>query len=267
MYISPKEEYFRGEIIHHERLFLFRFPLTNDFLNRKGIVATRRENFQPTANHLRCSLHFEENCYLENYVNRRQLKDDAIPTVFGFPAHLKKVTKARPRNVGTAENVSVDVHLSGYTGDHNYSIPSSPSKVKEKFEKTEERKEAKIVRYKTKLNTVNKKCKRQTQKVFKLENILEELKVKNLVNDKVISFINATDNDMLVEMAITMLYVVNVSVLAVTCDGLSTNIAMARELSANIIVLSATLKVSCNYLMQITRCKLTPPCHERALHS
>ncbi|XP_049950999.1 THAP domain-containing protein 1-like [Schistocerca serialis cubense] len=72
-----------------------RFPLTNDFLNRKWIVATRKENFQPTANHLLCFLHFEENCYLENYVNRRKLKDDVIPTVFGLPTPLKKVTKAR----------------------------------------------------------------------------------------------------------------------------------------------------------------------------
>ncbi|XP_046988892.1 THAP domain-containing protein 1 B-like [Schistocerca americana] len=127
-----------------------RFPLTDDFINRKWIAATRRENFQPTADHLLCSLHFEENCYMENYVNRRQLKDDAIPTVFGFATHLKKVTKARkprkpkPRNVETAENVFVDVHVSGYTGDHNYSFPSSPSKLKEKFEKIEEREEAKI---------------------------------------------------------------------------------------------------------------------------
>ncbi|XP_049799540.1 THAP domain-containing protein 2-like [Schistocerca nitens] len=125
-----------------------RFPLTNDFLNRKSIVATRRENFQPTANHLLCSLHFEENCYMENYLNRRQQKDDAISTVFGFPTHLKKVTKARkppkpkPRNVETAENVCVDVHVSAYTGDHNYSFPLSPSKLKEKFVKTEERKGA-----------------------------------------------------------------------------------------------------------------------------
>ncbi|XP_049948834.1 uncharacterized protein LOC126456943 [Schistocerca serialis cubense] len=70
---------------------------------------------------------------MENYVNRRQLKDDAIPAVFEFATHLKKVTKARkprkpkPRNVETAENVCVDVHVSGYTGDHNYSFPSSPS--------------------------------------------------------------------------------------------------------------------------------------------
>lgn len=68
-----------------------RFPLTNDYLNRKWIAATRRENFQPTANHLLCSLHFEENYYMENYVNRRQLKDEAVPTIFGFPLHLKKL--------------------------------------------------------------------------------------------------------------------------------------------------------------------------------
>ncbi|XP_049838030.1 uncharacterized protein LOC126282415 [Schistocerca gregaria] len=128
---------------------------------------------------------------MKNYVNRRQLEDDAIPTVFGFATHLKKVTKARkppkpkPRNVETAENVCVDVHVSGYTGDHNYSFPSSPSKLKEKFEKIEERKEAKIGQYKTKLNTVNKKRKRQTQKIGKLANILE-LKAKNLVNDKLL---------------------------------------------------------------------------------
>ncbi|XP_047097666.1 THAP domain-containing protein 1-like [Schistocerca piceifrons] len=159
-----------------------RFSLTNDFLHQKWIVATRRENFQPTANHLLCSLHFEENCNMENYVNRRQLKDDATPKVFAFPTHLKKVTKARklpkPRNAETAENMCVDVHVSGYIGDHIIHFH----------------------RVQTKLNTVNKNCKRQMQKICKLANILEELTAKNLVNNKVISLINATHSDMLLEI-------------------------------------------------------------------
>lgn len=37
-------------------------------------------------------------------------------------------------------------------------------------------------------------------------------------------------------MAITLLHDINVSVLAVTCDGLSTNFAMAKEFGANIAV-------------------------------
>lgn len=40
----------------------------------------------------------------------------------------------------------------------------------------------------------------------------------------------------IIEMAITLLHDINVSVLAVTCDGLSTNFAMAKEFGANIAV-------------------------------
>ncbi|XP_069670353.1 THAP domain-containing protein 2-like isoform X10 [Periplaneta americana] len=128
-----------------------RFPLSNESLNQKWIAATRRENFFPTMNHSLCSVHFENSSYLRNYVNRRQLKPDAVPTIFDFSHRVKKIIKKKitpkPRNgVGIGGKKKEDYvdempdsRIS--TREHDYSLASNPSKVKRRYETILERNE------------------------------------------------------------------------------------------------------------------------------
>ena len=74
-------------------IYFFRFPLSKPDLLKKWISSVRRNNFTPTIHNYLCSIHFTIDCFNENYKSRRLLKDDAVPTIFNFPKHLKKVCK------------------------------------------------------------------------------------------------------------------------------------------------------------------------------
>jgi hypothetical protein len=68
---------------------IHRFPLSNRKLCKKWIRAICQPDFKPSPHHLLCSDHFEKSCFLPGYVNRRQLKKNAIPTLFRY---LEKVS-------------------------------------------------------------------------------------------------------------------------------------------------------------------------------
>ncbi|XP_069670350.1 THAP domain-containing protein 1-like isoform X8 [Periplaneta americana] len=158
-----------------------RFPLSNESLNQKWIAATRRENFFPTMNHSLCSVHFENSSYLRNYVNRRQLKPDAVPTIFDFSHRVKKIIKKKitpkPRNgVGIGGKKKEDYvdempdsRIS--TREHDYSLASNPSKVKRRYETILERNEETEV--KKKLKSLGDTCGQ------KLKNVASFTKFEN----------------------------------------------------------------------------------------
>ena len=58
---------------------------------QRWVQAVRRKSWQPTPHSFICSEHFLPSDFLTGYVNRRQLKDDAVPSVFSYPQHLKVV--------------------------------------------------------------------------------------------------------------------------------------------------------------------------------
>ena len=68
----------------------FSFP-TNPTRRKEWCAKLRRQDFTVKARTLLCSDHF-----LAKFFDRTgqtvRLKDDAVPTVFNFPDHLKKVS-------------------------------------------------------------------------------------------------------------------------------------------------------------------------------
>ena len=82
----------KDSAVHSSRCFPFlRFPSSNPGLLDQWVVAAGRDNFKPTRNHFLCSKHFKEDDFLQGY-NRRQLKHNAVPSIFGFS---KKCTRVR----------------------------------------------------------------------------------------------------------------------------------------------------------------------------
>lgn len=63
---------------------IHRFPLSNPKLCKKWVHAICQPGFKPSAHHLLCSDHFEKNCFLPGYVNRRQLKKNAKPALYDY---------------------------------------------------------------------------------------------------------------------------------------------------------------------------------------
>lgn len=67
-------------------------------LREKWILATNRKGFIPSKNARLCSAHFEPSAF-EIGGLRKQLKPDAVPTLFDLPQHLQKVPPRRRRPI------------------------------------------------------------------------------------------------------------------------------------------------------------------------
>ena len=65
-----------------------RFPLKNPELCKQWVVVMKRDGFTPTRYSFLCEKHFKSNDY--TFGDSWHLKENAIPTVFDFPSHLKK---------------------------------------------------------------------------------------------------------------------------------------------------------------------------------
>ena len=85
------------------------FPLLNKLICRKWEVATKLENFVARKDDVLCSAHFSPDSYL--YAGSKKLKDDAVPSLFSFPAtssHGKYIKlerkEPRKREFRTEEN-------------------------------------------------------------------------------------------------------------------------------------------------------------------
>ena len=78
-------------------IFNHRFPIDNAALLEKWLFAVKRDKFSPTKCSFICSDHFLENDFsypctlpLSATLKKRKLKQNAVPSIFDFPAHLKK---------------------------------------------------------------------------------------------------------------------------------------------------------------------------------
>lgn len=66
-----------------------RFPFKRKELLAKWIKAIRRDKWEPTSTTFICSVHFSESCF-RRYSLQIRLKEDAVPSIFDFPAHMQK---------------------------------------------------------------------------------------------------------------------------------------------------------------------------------
>ena len=84
-----------------------RFPLTDILLCKQWVIATKRKDFTPTKYSRLCGDHFTENDYKYTF-NSRELKDNAVPTIFNFPNNLQstKTVKRAPAKIFSVEDIS-----------------------------------------------------------------------------------------------------------------------------------------------------------------
>ena len=69
----------------------------------------KREKWKPSKWSTLCSGHFTDSCYdISPWATRKNLKQDAVPSIFNFPEHLRKTTKHRP---SPKKRTSNEAHL------------------------------------------------------------------------------------------------------------------------------------------------------------
>ncbi|XP_060860275.1 THAP domain-containing protein 1-like [Metopolophium dirhodum] len=92
--------YKSGQNIH-----FFRFPLNNENVNQKWIIALRRKNCIPSQWSRICSIHFIDSDYeIRPGTTKPCLKIDAVPSNFpSFPSYLQKPAKC-PRKEPAKRN-------------------------------------------------------------------------------------------------------------------------------------------------------------------
>lgn len=78
-------------------LYNSRFPLKRPEVLKKWLHEIRRKNCTPNQCSYLCSEHFTPSDYLNESrpeLDKKLLKDEAVPSVFNFPQHLQKKTKS-----------------------------------------------------------------------------------------------------------------------------------------------------------------------------
>lgn len=80
-----------------KKYFFSRFPLSNPELLDQWVKAVRRATWQPTKYSFLCSDHFALDSYKSGA--KRYLKNGAVPTIFNFPSHLKKIIPPSRRKI------------------------------------------------------------------------------------------------------------------------------------------------------------------------
>ncbi len=135
------------------------------------------ENFSPKNWSRICSIHFSDNCFKANRT-RKILKEDAVPEIFPtFPSHLKKKKNPRKpppeRSAKSLYAVNSDFSKNSIHHDHPYALPSQ-NDLKRKLEISFEEN-----------SQLKKRIKLLEAKIASLNDIITELKEKNLINDEV----------------------------------------------------------------------------------
>ncbi|KAM6216892.1 THAP domain-containing protein 3 [Rhynchocyon petersi] len=68
---------------HRKQLTFHRFPFSRPELLKEWVLNIGRGNFQPKQHTVICSEHFRPECF-SDFGNRKNLKHNAVPTVFAF---------------------------------------------------------------------------------------------------------------------------------------------------------------------------------------
>ncbi|XP_054879778.1 THAP domain-containing protein 1-like [Poeciliopsis prolifica] len=177
-----------------------KFPLARPDVCRKWVAAMRRSNFKPTKYSNICSQHFTQDCF-KRECNNRVLKDNAVPSLFGFSLSMKSESLENPFSSeidfplslpvtsdsvpaeeagsgpvdgsGPADGHSGPVDGSGpadgrsdpaaVSGDHNYTAEDS-AQQKRRMEQLEEQLEL----LRRKLKTAQQKVRRQQRQLKRL---------------------------------------------------------------------------------------------------
>jgi len=129
-------------------IFNHRFPIDNVALLEMWLFAVKRDKLSPTKCSFICSDHFLESDFsypstlpLSATLKKRKLKQNAVPSIFDFPAHLKK-QPVKERNPNKRVSQALHLHsLSEHSSpkkpkfDHTHASNASTTKLKYEFTK------------------------------------------------------------------------------------------------------------------------------------
>ncbi|XP_040843783.1 THAP domain-containing protein 3 isoform X4 [Ochotona curzoniae] len=107
-----------------KQLTFHRFPFSRPELLKEWVLNIGRANFKPKKHTVICSEHFRPECF-SAFGNRKNLKHNAVPTVFAF----QDPAQVRPQRVEVAEGPSQGAGPLGPRGplprqpsDHSYAL-------------------------------------------------------------------------------------------------------------------------------------------------
>ncbi|XP_067005254.1 peroxynitrite isomerase THAP4 [Anabrus simplex] len=112
------------------------FPIKNEVLCNKWLIAMRRSNWKPTSTSRLCSDHFKPSCFRMSN-GRKVLIEGSVPSIFDFPHNVRSRSPSRrssprkrgespltvgdydedPRDTPTTNSTDVTLQI---TSDHNY---------------------------------------------------------------------------------------------------------------------------------------------------
>ncbi|XP_019316804.1 THAP domain-containing protein 3 isoform X4 [Panthera pardus] len=82
-----------------KQLTFHRFPFSRPELLKEWVLNIGRGNFKPKQHTVICSEHFRPECF-SAFGNRKNLKQNAVPTVFAFQDAAQVVSEAGPAECG-----------------------------------------------------------------------------------------------------------------------------------------------------------------------
>ncbi|KAL4082634.1 hypothetical protein QTP88_029695 [Uroleucon formosanum] len=173
-----------------------RFPLKRPEVLKKWLHEIRRKNFTPNQYSYLCSEHFTPSDYLNESrpeLDKKLLKDEAVPSVFKFPQHLQKKQKAsRPllenRQKANDQNMihAEIVNEAGKDSSTNTMFYQS---------ETSHQKEDKMVQcniktfnkklYQNKIKILQQRLKRRNSKIKSLKDLILRIKKNVTSSDEV----------------------------------------------------------------------------------
>jgi len=172
---------------------VYRFPLAKPELLAKWMAAMRRDKWTPKATDVICSEHFDRQC-LRVYCNTVHLKEDAVPTLFSFPAHLQKpVCRRRVLSRPSAAAVPVTMH-------HSYATLASPRGVKRKYEQIAQREKRRRVAVSAKLKNVRRQLVRCRARLHTMRDVITELKRRRDITAEAVALLERCFGDIPAEM-------------------------------------------------------------------
>ena len=148
------------------------FPLTRPLFCKKWVTTTKRSiNFIPNKYSRLCGDHFVGNDYKYSF-SCRELKHEAIPSIFTFPNHLqpgKKVKRAPPKRFAV-EDIS-----------KGQAICSKISKInKVKYSPSKQQLNSIIAGEDRKIKSLIQKIRRKVNTIKFLNTVIAELKKKKI---------------------------------------------------------------------------------------
>jgi len=159
------------------KLHFHKFPLKNPELNNSWVIAVKRENFKPTNNSYLCSKHFAENDYVHSSADLNpRLKFKAVPSIFDFPDHLKKLPPKTRKPPAKRDYPIEPIEI-------EHPEPNPPQELSPPAKKAKITISPTKTKLKKKIKTLQQKLRRKETKIQSLSDAIKTLQEKKLLTE------------------------------------------------------------------------------------